>query len=104
MTVWHLSPSLSMHLAHFASPVKVISLVLPESAAKVGVVNASNTRPAMAVRSIDVFLIYCALNGLIQTSMRQSKRICVQPDIVHLTRGGREPDNRALLPDKLLQT
>src|ERR1035437_10151251 len=78
MTVWHLSVSLSMHLAHLASPVIVFSLGF--SAAKVGVESANIRRPTTPTASNDTLFIrvlFCSIR-LIPTKIRQLGPSAVQ--------------------------
>src|SRR6266567_9323715 len=57
MTVWHLSASLRMHLAHLASPAMLISLPASLSAASVEVAPANMAKPATVRTNMFLFIV-----------------------------------------------
>src|SRR6266851_9837203 len=58
MTVWHLSVSCKLHLAHLASPWIVTSLPLSASArTEVEVVRESRSAPATPARTVFSFIV-----------------------------------------------
>src|SRR5439155_24941509 len=58
MTVWHLSASLRMHLAHLASPAMLISLPAALSSASVEVAPANMAKPATVRTNMFLFIVF----------------------------------------------
>src|SRR5256885_8769060 len=79
MTVWHLSASLRMHLAHLASPAMLISLPAALSAASVEVAPANMAKPATVRTNRFLFIVltsgYRGLDLALASSVQRKFRL-----------------------------